>query len=187
MSKRPNRMKRDALSRKAKRVAQAEAKKDVDPRFVWVRPTPEIGPDKFRVCYRLGDDQPTVVARDVITATPAEWRKYVRFQSQFSRRPPTQYLKNGSRRSLASVAVEAASKQAGMRIKREDVWVIPAFGLRDNRYRICYLDAWTRSPEMVSHTVTVSEAMWAAFCEDQERFDPGFRERVEAATAARAR
>lgn len=180
MSKRPNRMKRDALSRKAKRVAQAEAKADVKPQHIWVRPAPELGDDRFQVCYRLGEGKPTVVARDVVAATPKEWERYVRFQAQFRKdRGRTKSPNKHQQRGLAQVAMEAASKQAGCKVARRDVWVIPAVGLRANRYRILFNNPISRSVDQVRHTVTASESMWSAFCNDQENLTPGFKRGVD--------
>lgn len=182
------RIERDALSRKAKRVAHADARVDVKPQHIWLRPAPEFGPDKFKVCYRLGEDKPTVVVKDPVKGTRRQWRAYLRFQSQFGNdRGYVNRSRGKARRGLAEVAVDAASKQAGRKIARSDVWVIPAVGTKPNRYLVCFKDAWNRSTDVVRHTVTADEAMWAEFCDSQERFDPGFRERVEAATAARAR
>lgn len=179
--------KRDALSSKAKRVAQAEANKDVDPRFIWVRPVPELGLDRFQVCYRMGEDKPTVIARDVVKATHKQWKAYVRFQSQFGK--GRGYMAKdgvGVRRGLAEVAIDAASKQARSKVARRDVWVLPAVGAKPNRFMICFNDPWNGSTNVVRHTVTADEAMWAEFCEGQEEFVPDYRAKVEAAARLRA-
>lgn len=173
-------LKRDALSNKARRMVHVETKTDLHPRFIWVRPAPEIGPEAFKVCYRLGEGKPTVEIAQHVTATPAQWRKYVRFQAQFRKdRGRTKSPNKHQQRGLAQVAMEAASKQAGCKVARRDVWVIPAVGLRANRYRILFNNPISGSVDQVRHTVTASESMWSAFCNDQENLTPGFKRGVD--------
>lgn len=79
----PNKMNRDNLSKKAKRIAQNHAGCDLLPSRIWVRPAPNAGRNRYNICYRLAG-RGTVVVDSVVYVPASKWERYCLFQEQFT-------------------------------------------------------------------------------------------------------
>ncbi|MGP9536568.1 hypothetical protein ACT3SP_01055 [Brachybacterium sp. AOP43-C2-M15] len=78
-----NRKKKRYLARTSESMANRHADWSIPPRDIWVLPATDLGPDHYRVCYRLGKGGARVVIDEPVVATEAMWNEYCRKQSKY--------------------------------------------------------------------------------------------------------